>query len=131
MNLNLELIGVEDAVVYERERIVLKAKIDLDIGGFALLRTFTVPGKNQVRSGSVLAYWFQDKKIKAGDFVVLYTRDGQTSEKPAEGGGTIHFFYWGQRDASWIPGTAPVLIQTQGWSVKMPVSEPVASGNRS
>jgi len=60
-------------------------------------------------------YWFPPKKVKSGDWVVLYTKVGPTSEKVTENGPTSHFFYWGKLKPMWGSGAIPVLVETPTW----------------
>ncbi|MEZ5901662.1 MAG: hypothetical protein R3D51_19455 [Hyphomicrobiaceae bacterium] len=112
--MNLELQGVEDTGNIERERVVMKATKDVDIGGFAIFKGRKT-SDNGVASGPVpAAFWLPDKKIKAGDFVVLYTKSGTTSEKVGTSGATSYFFYWGYKEPQW-KGQMAVLVRTTSW----------------
>jgi hypothetical protein len=115
--MNLELRGVENAGDIDRERIVLRANADLDIGKYAIFKCRNT--STGVASGPVpRAYWFADRKIKTGDFVVLYTKEGSTSEKAGEQGTTSYFYYWGLREPQWDDRHTAALINTSNWQFR-------------
>jgi hypothetical protein len=64
----------------------------LAIGSFGVAQSGNVPR----------AYWFSDQKVKAGDFVVLYSKPGTKSSKTSESGSTSYFYYRDQNCHYWI-----------------------------
>ena len=111
--MNLELRGVENVGDINRERVILRATKDADIGRFAIFKCRTTTD-DAVASGYIpAAYWFPDKKIKAGDLVVLYTKEGTRSEKTGEAGNT-YFYYWGRTEPQW-KGHIAALVSTSTW----------------
>jgi hypothetical protein len=119
---NLEIIGIRDSGVLEKERILFRSKVDLDIGGFAIFRVVVQDGTatNGVRS----AYWFPDKKIKEKDLVVLYTKTGVQSERQVKEGYTSHFFYWHRKSPEWgNDNEGAVVLSISRWSLHIPASE--------
>jgi hypothetical protein len=118
--MTVELTGVEDAGNHERERVVIKITADDDIGRYAIFRAVARDGRPL--SGNIpYVYWFADTKVKAGDFIVVYTKSGLRSEKPSENGTTSRFFYWGLPSQVWLQGTVPVLVSTSSWLVGKPI----------
>lgn len=118
--MTLILVRVEAAGDLPSERVILRASSDVDIGRYALFSCSTDDGVPL--SGSVLrAFWFEDKKIKSGDFVVVYSKDGTNSEKKGRAGATSYFYYWGSRTPLWTPGTMPVLILCSTWTFGSPI----------
>lgn len=114
--MNLTMRPVENPGDPERERIVLRATKDVDIGDFAMFMAPTAD--DSVLSGPLNAYWFPDQKIKLGDFVVLYTKSGTRSEKKSDSGNTSYFLYWGLSSPRWAsPKLKPVLLQVASWIV--------------
>lgn len=114
--MTFELRGVENIGDLERERVVLRATSEADIGDYAVFRC-RASGDEKVLSGNVpAAYWFVDRKVKSGDFVVLYSKTGETGEKTNENGNTSYFFYWGYSKPQWS-GFIAVLVETgRDWS---------------
>ena len=110
--MSFEIRGVENIGDLERERVVLRAKTETPIGHYAVFRC-NPSDDGRVLSGDIpSAYWFEDKTVKSGDFVVLYTKGGQSSEK-VNSGNTSHFFYWGKSAAQW-DGFLAVVVETGG-----------------
>jgi hypothetical protein len=99
--MNLEFRSFADAGNPSKERIILKALADLDVGDFAVLRSGVGTDRQSPTAGRKVAYWFPDEKVKSNDLIVLYTKKGSRSSKALEGGRTAHFFYWGRDDALW------------------------------
>ena len=65
-------------------------------------------------------YWFPDKRVKTGDIVVVYTKDGRENEIE-ENGHRIHFLYWGLSMPIWSEeDRAPVLLHAPEWTSKSP-----------
>lgn len=103
-----------------RERLVIDVLFDLDIGNYVALRSRSNDGISPT-SGQKIAYWFPDRKIAAGDIVVLYSKAGESSTKRLSSGKTAHFYYWGQSAALW--GTSDhsaVLLRVSEWIHRIP-----------
>ena len=117
--MNLVIKSFTDAGDTRKERLILKAKANLDIGAYAVLYSGAANDGNPT-SGGKLAYWFPDAEIKAGDLVVLYTKSGERSTKPFKvGSGMVHFFYWGQDKAMWGDnGVGAVVLSVEEWQWK-------------
>jgi len=62
-----------------------------------------------------MAYWFPDKLIKTGDWVVLYTKEGTSSEKAGDRAKT-YFYYWGFGEPQWQNYVA-ALVSTPTWTI--------------
>lgn len=115
----LNVSAIADRGDRAKERIVLKATADIDVGDFAVFRT-KYRGDGLVSSRVTSIFWFPDKSIKSNDLVVLYTKGGTATERPASSGSgaTVHFFYWGKKEALWSGSNyAPVLAFVNEWEV--------------
>jgi len=112
--MNLELRGVENVGDLERERVVLRATSDnADIGKFAIFKCRPTSDGGVASGHIVSAFWFPDRKIKKGDFVVLYTKEGTSSEKSGTNS-TSYFYYWGWKEPQWKNYIA-ALVGTSNW----------------
>lgn len=118
--MKLEIDSFADAGVLEKERLVIKALSDLDIGEYVVFSS----GLSDTRipiSGRKTAYWFPDKAVKSGDLVVLYTKSGKSSKKDIGNGRTAHFYYWGLEKARWGSGDkTAVLLRVAEWIHRSP-----------
>lgn len=115
--MNIEFSTLEDAGDLARERIVLKVADKDDIGEYAIFNA-RLGKTGKIQSGPVRdAYWFVDKDVKKGDLIVLYTKDGETSEKKNDDDTMSYFFYWRKTSPIWVAGRIPVLVSTPTWKV--------------
>lgn len=119
--MNLEIRSFADAGELSKERIVLRATTDVDVGDYAVFRS-GVSSDGNPTSGRKSAYWFPNGAVKAGDSIVLYSKKGQKSTKRLEDGRTAHFFYWGKQEALWgSPEFCAVVLEVLDWEYKVPV----------
>lgn len=117
--MNIEISSFADAGDHEKERVVMKALSDLDIGWYALFSSNLWDG--MPTSGLETAYWFPDDHVKTGDLVVLYTKDGVSSKKERNDGSTAHFYYWGRRDSVWGSSEkTAVIVRIAEWAHRVP-----------
>jgi hypothetical protein len=111
--------SVADKGVATKERLVLKALADTDIGEYVLLQTGFHNG--EVTIAIYNTYWFPFKKIQANDLVVLYSKIGEDSERQLKNNRKAHFFYWGLDEAVWnLVNRAPVVLHAPEWISKAP-----------
>jgi hypothetical protein len=114
--MNLELRGIENVGDIGRERVVLRATGDADIGKFAIFKCRKTSNGGAASGHVPAAYWFPDKLIKSGDWVVLYTKQGTSSEKSNEPGTQkTYFYYWGFSEPQWKTDVA-ALVSTPNWT---------------
>jgi hypothetical protein len=121
LEMSLQLSSVQDKGNLDKERIVLTADADCDIGFYAFFRC-TANDKGRPLSGAVPnVYWFMNKDVKKGDLIVLYSKRGTRSEKEIGEGHKSHFFYWGMTTSLWTKGVIPVLVKTSEWHNSDPI----------
>jgi hypothetical protein len=114
----VEISSFADAGIHDKERLIIKALSDLDIGKYAVFRSGISDGKPI--SGSKIAYWFPDQQVKSGDSVVLYTKTGKSSKKEMPDGHTAHFFYWHRDSSLWGTGEhTAVVLRVAEWIHKV------------
>jgi hypothetical protein len=113
--MNLDVQKVEAAGDHANERIVLLVTGDANATNYAIFDCRRAANGNLLSGIVKNVFWFPPKLVKSGDFVVLYTKGGVTSEKVTEGGPTSHFFYWGSPTPLWVSGATPVLVETPMW----------------
>jgi hypothetical protein len=121
--MNLKLSSIADAGSLAGERAIFKADAAEDIGDYAVFECISTPN-DRIAGGNIPhVYWFVGKKVGVGDFVVLYSKEGVTSEKKNKDGTTSHFFYWGLKVPVWVPGRTPVLVSTPIWTKGAPIKK--------
>ncbi len=112
--MNIKINSIADRGVPKKERLVMKVLRDTDVGEYAVFRAGTEDGgvTTDVRN----VFWFPDKPVSAGDFVVLYTKTGTASEKTSASGTKSHFFYWSLQEPLWLPEEdSAVLLHIDTW----------------
>jgi len=106
--------------IFGKERLILKATEDLDLGDYVVFCSETFPDGGVV-SGRQSAYWFPDEQIKQNDLVVLYTKKGISSKKTLSNERTAHFFYWGEKENRWsAEGYGVVVLRVGDWVAEAP-----------
>jgi len=112
----VEISSVADPGVGEKERLVIKALAEVDIGKYAVFVS-SVSSSGSPTAGWKTAYWFPDAAIKSGDLIVLYTKSGESSKKDLGSGRTAHFYYWGLDKTLWGTGKkTAVILRIAEWT---------------
>jgi hypothetical protein len=113
--MRIKLIGIEGIGDINRERIVLKALRETDIGDYAILLSKRseegIPTGGSIES----AFWFPNRDLKPGDLVILYTKSGKRGQKSIGEEKTSHFYYWDWGRPIWTTKTIPVLLHAAEW----------------
>ena len=114
LEMTLRFIRIQNPGDLEKERAVLRASTEIDIGRYTLFSCYAE--ENIPLSGPILkGFWFEDKIIKSGDLVVVYSKNGSAGEKVGRTGATSYFYYWESDEPIWTSGTIPVLLLSAGW----------------
>ncbi|HEY9080017.1 hypothetical protein [Magnetovibrio sp.] len=114
--MTLKLDKISNSSDLDKERIVISVLQDDDVGQYAMLRSYV--NNDAPTAGDQEAFWFPDQKVKTGDLVVLYSKDGTTSTKALKNGATVYFFYWGKSNPMWRERTyVPILLDIREWQV--------------
>lgn len=113
----IQLFGVFDRGIPNKERVVLRPTIALDIGNYIVVLGASVPGPSELvtplRDHMV---WFGSGQLSQGDWIFLYTGHGTPSRFPTAGGkGQILTTYWKHdqtlfHDAQFVP----VILRLSG-----------------
>jgi len=120
--MKLKISSFADAGNFPKERLVLRADADLELGEYAVFCS-ALSSNNKVTSGRKTAFWFPDGPIKKGDLVVLYTKKGTERTKEISDGKTAHFHYWNDDRAMWgSTGNAAVVLKVSEWTKSAPES---------
>jgi hypothetical protein len=113
--MKIKLRHVRDPGDIENERVVMHVGETTNIGHYLL-------GDTEFQEdGTVLAflrgvYWFPDKEVAAGDFVILHSKPGAIKEGTNKAKTTNHHFYWGLEGPVWTKSErGPVLFEAPGW----------------
>jgi hypothetical protein len=113
--MKLEIVKILDRAVANKERLWLKVLADTDLKYFIVFDT-TYTSDTSISNLQRHAFWFKPKQVKAGDYVVLYSKEGTPSEHANENGTTTHFFFWGLKNTVWNDtGDCAVLFEVNNW----------------
>ncbi|WP_244807908.1 hypothetical protein [Caballeronia zhejiangensis] len=125
--MKLEIKSFADSGDLEKERLVLRATADGDIGSFIVLRSQSADDGVSPISGTKNAYWLPDRTVKSGDLIVVYTKAGKSSRKQLKTGATAHFFYWGLKLDIWGSSrkNVAVILDARDWTSAAPPSKNV------
>jgi hypothetical protein len=100
----------------------MKATADLDVGRY-LLGFGNMADWKSVYNKLARTYWFPDKQISKGDFVVLYTGKGVASQYSNKSDTTTHTFFAGLPSPEWTDdNSAAVLFELSEWDVRIRVT---------
>lgn len=118
--MDLRLHAIREPGDLDRERVVLKAETDTDTGRHLLLSARS--SNDRLLGGHVPnCYWFPDRHISAGDWVVLYSKRGSVKVRDNKSGSKSYFFYWGLDQPLWQDHELrPVLIRVGAWRAFAP-----------
>jgi hypothetical protein len=92
--MKLEIQTIANPGNVAKERIILRATVDMELGFYMILRSSASPDGLGATDGDQRAYWFPNQKLKKDDVVVLYSKTGANSVKKATNANTIYFYYW-------------------------------------
>ena len=114
--MNFEIDRIEDAGTLDKERLVIRVMADTVTDFCVVLRARKGTFKDIPLGGPIpLAFWFPNTKVAKGDFIVLYTKYGDTSEKKNPSGRTSHFFYWRCAEPIWDSKHIPTILEVEAW----------------
>lgn len=93
----LQLFGIIERGVPNKERVVLKPTIALDISPYVVFAAVrTAPGTDLISPLRDHMFWFGSAFLQPNDWIFLYTGHGTPSTFPAsDGNGQVHTLYWG------------------------------------
>ncbi|MBC8725069.1 hypothetical protein F6X37_26855 [Paraburkholderia sp. 31.1] len=121
--MKLEIHSFADIGDISKERLVLRALDDINIGDYVILRSKRSNDGGPL-SGAKSAYWLPDVVVKVGDLIILYTKTGAAGKKALSRDRTAHFYYWRMKEAIWgaDKGNIAIVLESKSWESKSPVS---------
>jgi hypothetical protein len=133
--MDISIRTIRDPGDKARERVVLQAEKNLDIGWYILLATRISKDGTTLGGLVPFCFWFPNREVKSGDIIVAYSKTGQSKRKDNSSGNVSHFFYWGLEDAIWgSDSLRPVLMATSEWkslaNIEPTSEEQLASSER-
>ena len=115
--MKLKISEIENKGVAENERIILKVLESDNVGQYVIFKTKKL-ADDRVSSRPSDVFWFQNKEVKKGDWVVIYTKSGTYKSIINEKGNTSHFFYWDKKEPLWKDSIdIPILLHIDEWDL--------------
>jgi hypothetical protein len=113
--MKLEIIKIFERGIAQKERLSLRVLNETDLSFYVIIDTVYL-SENSISSSQKHAYWFNPKKVKTGDYIVLYTGNGTPSESKNADGTTNYFLYWGLNNTIWNnKGDCAVVMEINTW----------------
>lgn len=108
----LMLIGVVDAGVPNKERIVLRPTQATDLRQFLLVPGIFNPTTGGAHPIFDNAFWFPDVSVEAPSWIHVYTGLGNQTVDSLPGGDVVHTFFWQRSTVVFtFSDVVPVLIR--------------------
>ena len=113
--MRIEILDIVERGVPNKECLVLKVIAECDLSYFIVLDTvYLTP--NSISSSNKNSYWFKPKKVKSGDYILLYSGIGKDSESNNTDGSVNHVMCWGKSNTLWNKeGDCAVLFEISSW----------------
>ena len=110
--------SIENNGVLQSERVLIQVKGSVNIGKYIISDTTYIDDKtvsNELRH----IYWFPDKDVSAGDWIIIYTKDGTPRSYINNNDTTIHELYWNLGKTVWNKdGDCAILFEIIEWMFK-------------
>jgi len=110
--------SIADRGIANKERLALRVTSDTTLSYYVILDTAYIT-PNSIQTVPKNVFWFPPKPVKAGEWVLLYTRPATTTdlvEKILDDVTTAHIFYWGQPNVLWRQtGNCAVVLELSDW----------------
>lgn len=118
----LDILKVADAGNLQKERVILRMAESTSLINFALINANATDDSGQVIDLNEHVFWFPDVVVNQGDYVRLYSKEGEIKSQQGTYEGrpaTFHNFYWGKQNVVWgYRSNAVVLFRVQNWVSK-------------
>lgn len=113
----LEMHGVADPGVPNKERIYLHAAVDVELGAFFLVTGWQRPDGAASPFGDV--YWLsRGLRIAGGYWVIVYTGPGEQKMTRLDSGEPCLVLHWGKQNTLFnLPQIVPVLCRLGGIAI--------------
>jgi hypothetical protein len=118
--MKIKITAIREAGNLSKERVVMKAEASTDIGQYIFFCVDTVD--DQPTTSVRNTYWFPNKNINPGDYVIVYSKEGKSSEKEFKNV-TSHFFYLGSNTTIWdIKNVGATILFAPEWESYIPLT---------
>lgn len=98
----IRISSVQHKGELEREAVWLHAAGEENLKGYVLIRSY-YRESGALSHDLVHGFWFPETVVKAGDWVLVYTKNGRPHAGANAKGTTTHRFYLNWTHAIWTP----------------------------
>ena len=114
--MKIKILGIKDAGNLEGERIILIAEEDVDLGDYMTCYVKET-SKTTISTDIQSPFWFTNAKVKKGDRVVVYTREGERGRKVGNNGSTLYFYYRNHKEPLCRDATiGGIVLEVNDWN---------------
>jgi hypothetical protein len=114
--MKFKIRGLRDPGNLEKERVVIEALEDGDVGRL-IVTTTNQQSATTVSPRIKTPYWIPDQTVKKGDLVVVYTKKGARNTKENDDNTSSHFFYMGSEQSLYNSDTTTAAVfNVASWS---------------
>lgn len=115
--MNIEIVSIKDSGNLDKERVILNVVKDTDLGDY-IIATSKSNSDSTISPMIKNVYWLPNMNVKAGDLVVVYTKNGKQGKIENKDGSVSYFCYWDLKESlSANDNTTVVLFETR-WTNK-------------
>jgi hypothetical protein len=124
----LTLLGVADRGIANKERVILRANQDVDMSPFALLAGLNLGAAGRDNPTQPLNdhfFWFGDAVIDKGDFILVYSGQGDSVKTTLEGSDDPAYVLHWNKPTTLFARTlvVPVLVRIGAFSIVQPPAD--------
>jgi len=114
--MKVEIINILDRGIEQQERLMLRVLGDTDLSHYVIFDTVYISG-NSISSSPKNVYWFAPKKVKTGDYIILYAGTGTPTQSLNADGTTNYLIYWGLNKTIWNnKEDCAVVLEINTWN---------------
>ena len=116
--MKLSVVNIEHQGDREKEVVTLAVNEDCDLRHFIVASaTFN---REDVKSNLFRdTLWLPSVKAKKGDYILLFTRDGENADRENNLGSTSHLIFWGSEQAVWHEKDDEIMLfELNAWDIQ-------------
>lgn len=108
----LALIGVADAGVPNKERVILRPTQLVDVRHFAIVAGLHNPATGGANVLYDTGFWFPEHTLTPPSWILVYTGEGESQNTVAPNGERVITYFWGRKHTLFgFNGIVPVLVR--------------------